>query len=128
VAQQTLAELIESRRWGRSYQRLMDESPGRKPTASRWHQLVNKPLEDFPRAVTMEHIATVLRVAPFAVARACCASLGWGTGLEPARSVELLDRLGAYDLKRLQQDQVEAVVAVAVAMLAKTDPTMPSGR
>ena len=76
MAQKTLAELIESRRRGRSYQRLTDESPGRKPTASRWHQLANKPLEDFPHAETMEHIAAVLGVTPFAVARACCASRG----------------------------------------------------
>lgn len=113
MAQQTISELIEQNKGGRSYEQLQEDAGG-TPSRSRWHQLQNAPLQDFPNKATLEGIAKALRRPPYVVAVACMASIGWQTGPQQA---ELLDRLGAYDLSALTSDQCEAIVSVVTSML-----------
>jgi hypothetical protein len=115
----TLAELIEARRGGRSFQRLEDEAPGNTPSSSRWHQLARRPLRGIPEDGTIIGIAEVLGVSPFDVLVSCAASLGWPTGPQKA---ELLERMAAYDVGGLTGDEVEVVISM-VAVLLNPSPS-----
>lgn len=109
----TLQELIADRRGGRSYARLAEQCGG-KPSASRWHQLATDGPADLSQQDTIIPMAEVLGVTPFAVLRAFAVSLGWAVETAPA---PLIDRLAAYDLKRLSAAQVDAVVDMVKVLI-----------
>lgn len=111
---QTLADLIASRKGGRSYAQLSEAADG-VPSTSWWHLRATRPLDDFIELKSVLAVSKVLGVGHWAVVKAEMSSLGLDTGPAQAR---LYDRLGAYDVTRLTDSDIETIVGVVAALVA----------
>lgn len=107
-----LAELIATRRQGRSYAQL-EQDAGGTPGAARWAQLATGNLRTFPSPDSMRCIAKALEVPEETVLLSVARSLGIDTRRR-SRLAELLPEQSA----ELTDQAVAAVVHVVRALCA----------